>query len=408
MNRWLHVIAGPNKGQSFEVSDAFTTLVGRSKHVNAQLTDTAVSRVHCELEIRNKRILLSDLDSASGTFVNDKRIDECELNVGDVLRLGNTRMRVDKTNEAGEILEVVAATPARPVLMSADRLGELTGHRLSHYDIGPTLAQGQSGQVFRAYDFKNDRLAALKVLWPEFSQNDDDVQRFVRAMKTMGPLRHPNLVALYSAGKAGPYCWVAMELVEGESLAPVISRVAANKACDWKQAIQIAHALTKALVYAHGQHVIHRNLTPANVLIGKAPEQTKLGDLMLAKAQEGGLAQQITKPGEILGDLRYMSPERTADVKSVDARSDLYSLGALTYAMLTGRPPLEGSDLIDTMTKIRRAEPLWPRKDQPAIPKAVEEVTMKLLAKRPEDRYPTAAALRKEWERVAQVTKTDL
>jgi serine/threonine-protein kinase len=103
-----------------------------------------------------------------------------------------------------------------------------------------------------------------------------------------------------------------------------------------------------------------------------------------------------------------MSPERTADVKSVDARSDLYSLGALVYAMLTGRPPLEGSDLIDTMTKIRQAEPIWPRKERPAIPKAVEEVTMKLLAKRPEDRYATAAALRKEWERVAQATKIDL
>src|SRR5206468_3677239 len=98
--------------------------------------------------------------------------------------------------------------------------------------------------------------------------------------------------------------------------------------------LRIGFYLAKALEYAHGKNIIHRNLTPQNVMVGKTPDQTKLGDLMLAKAQEGGLAQQITKPGEILGDIRYMSPERTGDSKNVDHRSDLYSLGALMYALL--------------------------------------------------------------------------
>src|SRR5207302_6913535 len=115
-------------------------------------------------------------------------------------------------------------------------------------------------------------------------------------------------------------------------------------------------------------NIIHRNLTPQNVMVGKTPESTKLGDLVLAKAQEGGLAQNITKPGEILGDLRYMSPERTGDSRHVDARSDLYSLGALMYAMLAGRPPFEGSTLVETITKIRQAEPVRPKKYQLAIP----------------------------------------
>ena len=403
MNRWLHVIAGPNQGRHFEVSDEFTTLLGRSKHVTAQLADTGVSRVHCEIEIRNKRILMTDLDSAGGTFVNNERVNECELQLGDVIRIGGSQLRVEK-DKPEQMFEIVPPTPARPVLKTADRLGDLTGSRLSHYDVGPVLARGQSGIVFRANDFKNDRPAALKVLWPEFSQNEDDMQRFVRAMKTMLPLRHPNLVTLYGAGKAGPYCWIAMELVEGENLAAVIPRVSAANTAGWKEALQITYYLARALDYAHGQNIIHRNLTPTNVLMGKTAKETKLGDLILAKAREGGLAENITKPGEILGDLHYLSPERTGGTDIVDARSDLYSLGALLYALLTGRPPLEGNNLIDTMTKIRQQEPLRPRKVQPLIPQPLEALTMKLLAKRADDRYPSAAALLKELERIARMS----
>ena len=406
MHRFLHVIVGPDKGQRYQVSDSFTTLLGRSRRASSQLTDTGVSRVHCEIEIRNRRILLTDLDSAAGTFVNNQRVSDCELKDGDILRIGNTQMRVEKpANEADSMPSTIAP---RPVITTSDRLKELTGNKLSHFDIGPVLAKGQSGLVFKATDFKNERDVAFKVLWPEFSQNEEEMQRFVRAMKTMMPLRHPNLVALYGAGKTGGYCWIAMELVEGESLTQVIARIGAANMLDWKRVLRITYYLAKALDYAHGQSIIHRNITPQNVLIGKAPDQVKLGDLMLAKAQEGSLAQQITKPGEILGDLRYMSPERTGDSRNVDARSDLYSLGALMYAMLTGRPPFEGNNLIETVTKIRQAQPVPPKKFQLAIPDAVEGVTLKLLAKRPEDRFPSAAALLKDMERVAKFSNADL
>src|SRR5205807_7889235 len=125
--------------------------------------------------------------------------------------------------------------PARPVLKTAERLAELTGNKLSHYDIGPVIAKGQSGLIFKAYDFKGDRDVAFKVLWPEFSQNEDDMQRFIRAMKTMMPLRHANLVTLYGAGKTGPYCWIAMELVNGESLTQIIERIGTANLLDWKR-----------------------------------------------------------------------------------------------------------------------------------------------------------------------------
>src|SRR5205085_1530959 len=140
--------------------------------------------------------------------------------------------------------------------------------------------------------------------------------------------------------------------------------------------------------FAHGQHIIHRNITPSNVLVRGSDQLTKLGDLMLAKALEGGLAEQITRAGELLGDLRYMPPERArGNVKAVDPRSDLYSLGAVLYALLTGRPPFEGPSALDTIQLICRTEPVKPRKYQLAIPDLLEGIVLRMLAKRPEDRY---------------------
>jgi serine/threonine protein kinase len=358
--------------------------------------------VHCEVELRGKRILITDLESGSGTFVNGKRVTEAELHKGDVVRIGDTQLRVEGDIASAETLAPSVEIPPRPVLVSADRLHELTGTKLSHYEVGDVIAKGQSGLVFKAYDFKNDRTVAFKVLWPEFSRNDDEMQRFIRAMKTMLPLRHPNLVALYGAGKTGTYCWIAMEYVEGESLTQLIARLGAAGMLDWKKALRIAADVARALEYAHGLSIIHRNLTPQNVLLAKSPETAKLGDLMLAKAQEGSLAQQITKPGELLGDVRYMSPERTGATTTVDGRSDIYSLGALIYALLTGRPPFEGTTLVETITKIRQAEPVPPKKFQLSIPDAMEGIVLKMLAKRPDDRFQSAADLLKNLERAGK------
>ncbi len=123
---------------------------------------------------------------------------------------------------------------------------------------------------------------------------------------------------------------------------------------------------------------------------------------MLAKAMEGQLAEQITRPGELLGDLRYMSPERTYGTKTLDARSDLYGLGALVYALLTGRPPFDGATLVDKITRIRTAEPEKPAKYQMSIPDLFQGVVLKLLAKEPGARHQSATELLKDLERVGK------
>ena len=171
---------------------------------------------------------------------------------------------------------------------------------------------------------------------------------------------------------------------------------------DWKYALRVAYHIAKALEYAHGQKIIHRNITPQNILVQSADKVAKLSDLMLAKAKEGALAQQITKPGELLGDVRFMSPERSSGATTLDERSDIYSLGATVYALLTGRPPCEGDSLVETIKKIRGEVPEKPKKYQLVIPDLFEGAVMKMLEKRPDARHQTVSELLKDVERVAK------
>ncbi len=279
----------------------------------------------------------------------------------------------------------------------------LVGQKLSHYKIGPVLAQGKAGYVFHARETRKNLAVALKVLDPRFSKNVSAVQRFVRAMKTVLPLRHPNLVTVYGAGKTGPHCWIAMEYVAGENLAAVIGRIETAGMLDWRHVLRFMIYLCRALDFAHQRQIIHRNVTPTNILIGNNPKDTKLSDLMLAKALEGDQAVEITRAGEILGDIPYMSPERTAGgAMEVDGRADIYSLGATVYAMLTGTPPFSGETVTELVLKIRR-EPHIPLKNFfLGMPEPFEAIVNKMLAKKPADRPAGTGQLLKELEGLAK------
>jgi serine/threonine protein kinase len=423
MSNLFVVIAGPDLGKSFALPPSGALLIGRGRDAAARLNDLHVSRIHCRIEERDAHVVLTDMGSVAGTFVNEQRISECIVKVGSVIRLGTTMLRVEEADLADEptlapppLPPTPLAAPPEPAVLpgsrastvprsrapAAERLGELSGKALGHFTVREVLARGQSGLVFRATDNKDGRDIALKVLWPDFCRDRAGVQRFIRSMRTMLPIRHPHLIPLYGAGKTGPYCWVSMELIEGESLTQVIQRIGVAGMLDWRHAMRVALHVSRALAFAHGNHIVHRNITPQNTLVRASDKAVLLGDLLLAKALEGSLAQAITRPGEIVGDVRYMSPERLRDSRFVDARSDLYSLGAMVYALLTGRPPLEGGTLQDTIIKIQSEEPVRPKKYQLALSDQFEGVVMKMLAKRPEDRFQDAGDLLTQLNRVAK------
>jgi serine/threonine protein kinase len=396
MSAQLTITAGPDKGRAFPLQPGTTFQVGRSQATATRLTDASVSRVHFEVEYDGTEAVLVNI-SSSGTLVNGQRLDRHPLRPGDVIRIGATELRFHDPSS-----EPTTVAPAPKPAATAEQLSKLVGQTLAHYKVEAVIARGTTGTVFRATDDKDGQTVALKVLSPEFSRIDEEMQRFVRAMKTVLTLRHPNLVALYGAGKTGPYCWVAMEYVEGESMTQAIQRIGVAGMLDWKYGYRVAVHIARALEYAHGQSVIHRNVTPQNILLRTADKTAKLGDLMLAKALEGTLAQQITQPGKLVGDVGYMAPERTHGAGEVDGRSDLYGLGATVYALITGRPPFAGASLPDLIGKIRNAEPEKPKKFQMAIPDLFQGTVLKLLAKRPEERFQSATELLKDLERVGK------
>ena len=397
----LKIIKGPDQGRVFSLEKSL--VIGRGQETDTRLKDPQVSRVHCRINVEQDRSVLVHSSKTSDTLVNGQRAAQHELKPGDVIQIGGTQMRfeIEGTPEASTM--VVSAPPPKATAAKAEQLGELVGQTVAHYRIDSTLARGQSGMIFKARDTENENEVALKVLWPEFSRNDEEMQRFVRAMKTMLPIRHPNLVALYGAGKTGGYCWIAMEFVQGESLTAVIERIGTAGMLDWRNALRVAVHIARGLAYAQQHHIIHRNIKPSNILIQESDKLTKLGDLMLAKALEGTLAEQITRPGELVGDIAYMSPERTyGGTATVDGRSDIYSLGATVYALLTGRPPFSTVSLAETIRQIRNDEPAKPKKFQLAIPDLFEGTVLQMLAKRPDDRFQTADELLEELERVGK------
>ncbi|HWY87499.1 MAG TPA: serine/threonine-protein kinase, partial [Gemmataceae bacterium] len=243
MPRKLIVLAGPDEGRSF-VLGSDPLLLGRSRATESHLLDPHISRVHCQIQFEGDQFLLTDFDSAGGTFVNGKRTSRHALQPGDLIRIGNTRLQfIVEPDDAGHPAANVprhATSPGAPVgtpvfgARASQWVQELAGQKISHFKIGSPLARSKSGYVFHGRDTRRNLAAAVKVLDPSFSQSEAAVKRFVEAMKLVLPLRHPNLVKVYGAGKTGPHCWVAMEYINGESLAAVIGRIGSGGMLDWR------------------------------------------------------------------------------------------------------------------------------------------------------------------------------
>ncbi|MCH2180385.1 MAG: serine/threonine-protein kinase [Mariniblastus sp.] len=400
----LNVVSGPAKGRFFDIDENQALVIGRGEQSDTRINDPSVSRVHCEVRVQPDQITLVDKGSSSGTFVDGQAVEELNIQKGCLVRIGDTELRVADPHEEA-ITEVIQGLPEIPA--SSHSLPQLVGSQMGPYMLEEIIGSGNSGMVFRGSDTEKGRQAAIKVLSPSYTSNDEQRQRFVRAMKTMLPVRSERIIRLYNAGKTGDFCWAAMELIEGENLAEEIERIGIEGMLDWRKVWRVAVDIGQALNDAYDCKIIHRNVTPMNIIRRKSDEACLLGDLMLAKALEGTLAQQVTQPGQIIGDIPYLAPERTRSDATVDTRSDMYGLGATCYALLTGTPPISGDGLTELVANVRTELPKSPKSFQLAVDDLFQDVVMKLLAKEPEDRFATPAELLKELLKIGKFNNLD-
>lgn len=403
MAEQLLVISGAEMGRVFSLRPNHSLAVGRGQESETRINDPRMSRVHFRINWGANGVELSDNNSTGGTFVGNERVTQVVLRPGDVISAGDTKFQYQQVDSQHATIEGGRAIgEGRQKALLCESLAGLVGTELAGYRLDRIHAMGNSAMVFQGTELSKDRAVAMKVLIPDLASSEEQKERFVRAMKVMLPVRHPNIVRIYNAGKKGPYCWAAMEFVEGENLAQVIDRIGIDGMLDWREVWRVAMHITAALAEANEQKIVHRNLTPRNILRRASDKTCLLGDLMLAKGLQGTSSPQLTRPGQMIGELSYMSPEQTNYDEEIDFRSDFYGLGATLYALLTGRPPVEGHSLGELVLNIRKQVPVHPKQYQLSVNDMFADVVLKLLEKRPEDRFQTPSAVYKELDRIGR------
>ena len=399
----LKVVAGPDVGTEFGLEDGTSRVVGRGEQSDTRVNDRSVSRVHFKIENREGEIFLADQGSSSGTFVNGEKFEQGVVTPECIIQAGDTQFRIDPAPTEDQTI-----APNRPTTIDLKPLPELVGETFGPYELLEVIGKGQTGMVFKARDESKNREAAVKILAPQYASNEEQRQRFVRAMKTMLQVKNDRIIRLYNAGIKGPYCWAAMELVEGVNLAQLIERTGIEGMLDWKKVWQVAVDICLALQAGYENKIIHRNVIPTNILRRDSDQVCLLGDFMLTKALEGSLAQNLTQPGQLLGAVAYMAPERTMADAVVDTRSDIYGLGATCYALLTGQPPATGGSTAEIVQCVREKIPEKPKKFQLSINENFQDVVLKMLAKDPADRFQTPSDLLKELARIGKFNNMPL
>src|SRR5206468_3417612 len=235
--------------------------------------------------------------------------------------------------------------------------------------------------VYLARDIRHDRNVALKVLNPELGAVLG-VERFLSEIKVTANLQHPNLLPLFDSGEAGGLLFYVMPYVEGESLRAKLQR---EKQLPIDDALRISVACADALDYAHSNGVIHRDLKPENILLQHGQPVVADFGIALAVTKAGG--NRITQTGLSLGTPQYMSPEQATGDRTIDARSDIYSLGAMTYEMLTGEPPHTGNTSQAVIARMLTEKPGRIRTTRASVPEYVEATVQRALEKLPADRF---------------------
>ncbi|HWH35515.1 MAG TPA: protein kinase, partial [Acidimicrobiales bacterium] len=284
----------------------------------------------------------------------------------------------------------MADTPPAPSPAGRMAPGARVGGR---YQLVTRLAKGGMAEVWEALDEVLTRPVAIKILLPHLTADTAFVSRFRHEAVAAARLSDPNIVSIFDTCSDGEVQAIVMELVRGSTLRRLLDE---RGHLTSREAVDIAIQVASALEHAHGNGLVHRDVKPANILLSD-DGRVLVADFGIAKAAEGGA--DLTEVGQVVGTAKYLSPEQVEGAP-LDARSDVYALGVVLYEMVCGRPPFSGDNATTTAVARLTSQPLRPRQVRPGVPRALEQVILRAMARRPGDRHASAAELRSALERL--------
>ncbi len=303
--------------------------------------------------------------------------------------LGSTRvMGQDEKSDDGELSAPANLTPVSPSpVLGKDVV------TLGDYKLLKKVGEGAMGVVYKARQLTSNRVVALKVLFPHIANNPKLVKRFYREGRVMGmKLDHPNIISAYAVDEFEGWHFVAMEYVSGQSAQKCLEQLGRLPVED---SVRIVIDCAKALAYAHGLEIVHRDIKPDNIMLTKTG-MVKVADLGMVKTHDDDMS--LTQTGHAVGTPWYMPLEQARNAKSIDGRSDIYALGCTLYAFLTGRPPFHDEALADVIRAKERGTFPPARQVNDNVPERLDLILAKMTAKTPEKRYQRCEDLIKDLE----------
>lgn len=390
----LEVVDGPASGRTFRFSAQDSFVLGRSDAAQLRLADDVhLSRNHFRIDINPPNCCILDLSSANGTFVNGERVMERWLVDGDTVCGGQTRIVVRIEEPVDNPMAETLVGHGSPPLLSETMVTEPPPQRIRSYLLKEEAGAGSMGVVYRAVHETTGHVAAIKLVTPAGHRDDAAIKSFVREAAVLRTLDHKRIVKFIDTGVECGHLFLVMEYV------PTIDLRATLAGMKPSGRIRIACGLMRQILdglgYAHDNGVVHRDIKPGNVLVARQDNglKAKLADFGLAKNfLEAGLSR-FSCENEIKGTLHFMAPEQVANSRYATPQSDLFSVGATLYTLITNQPIYDDSDRHATLNDIVARGPVPIERRMPDVPAELAALMRRALAQEPSQRFRSADEL---------------
>ncbi|NOZ20093.1 MAG: protein kinase [Planctomycetes bacterium] len=422
----FRVIVGADKGKSFTLRSGRSITVGRSSASDIELSEPRISRIHCQLTNNGARVILTDLRSTNGTFLNDKRVKSAPLQTDDNIRIGSTVIAVEiegaeeterpaerRQEPASAIDEKLLKSESEPKAEAAVAVEEKPAPKpkkkvVALPEEGQTIAgcrlitkvrEFDNEITYRGLQLSIDRPVLIKLLSTSAKASEDEIERFIGPARSAGKLNHPNVVQVHDAGADEGVYYIIQEFVEGKTIKELTSKGGKGEPLAVPLAVEIAAQVAIALEYAHRQKVMHGDIRPEKILIHQREKKEEelrtvrsLGIVRLMEFGPGGylLGGESDAKRHLMGPTslhNYRAPEQIQKNKPIDHRADIYSIGAVLFRMLTGKPPFMSNKPEEVINAILETQIESPKDYNPTVPQSVCRIVETSMEKDPDDRY---------------------